>query len=341
MSAPQHAQPMQPGQPLTLSQTRQLVAEDIDTAHCQALLAQGSKSFAFAGRLLPAAWRADIAALYAFCRVADDVIDGPEGQHDPAATHAALAQRLQTLCSASVPEALSDPVDRALARVLRRRALPASLLQALLDGFLWDAQGRRYETLGQTLAYCSRVAGSVGVMLASLTDSRAPHILARAADMGVAMQLVNIARDVGEDARRGRLYLPGNWLREQGLQPEAFLAAPAAHPAIKHATARLLRLADGLFARARLGLHDLDWRVRPAMAAAGRIYQDIGGVLRKQNLDNVTQRAHTTAVRKVWLVLQAMCCDGHRPRRLQSKQRLMRPSLPQNADLVQAAQQEA
>ena len=124
--------------------------------------------------------------------------------------------------------------DRALASVIARYAIPRAVPQALLEGFAWDREGRRYETLADLTAYAARVAGTVGAMMALLMDERRPEVLARACDLGVAMQFSNIARDVGEDARAGRLYLPQEWLREAGLDPEAWLAAPvfdAASPA--------------------------------------------------------------------------------------------------------------
>ncbi len=98
--------------------------------------------------------------------------------------------------------------------------MPRELPEALLEGFEWDLVGRRYETLEELQAYAARVAGSVGAMMAVLMGARSAAVLARACDLGVAMQLTNIARDVGEDARQGRLYLPLAWLREAGIDPE-------------------------------------------------------------------------------------------------------------------------
>ncbi len=112
-------------------------------------------------------------------------------------------------------------------RVVRRSPCRAPCLDALLEGFAWDAAGRRYDTLDDLLDYAARVAGAVGAMMAVLMGVRDPALLARACDLGVAMQLTNIARDVGEDARAGRLYLPLAWLREAGIDPDAFLADPA------------------------------------------------------------------------------------------------------------------
>ena len=123
--------------------------------------------------------------------------------------------------------------DRALAQVVRRFNIPAQLPEALLEGFEWDAAERRYETLADLHAYAARVAGTVGAMMALLMallmgvlmGVRSAAGLARACDLGVAMQLSNIARDVGEHARSGRLYLPRQWLRDAGIDPDAWLAS--------------------------------------------------------------------------------------------------------------------
>lgn len=305
-----------------------------DSRTCRTLLAQGSKSFALAGRLLPARLLDDAAAIYAFCREADDVIDDAPSAAQAHLAHAGLERRLSAIARARDTQALRSPVDRALKRVLLAHCLPAGPLAFLLDGFLWDAQGTRYLRLRDTFAYSARVAGSVGVLMARLCGCRAPAILARAADMGVAMQLVNIARDVGEDARRQRVYLPERWLREGGLCVDAWLVDPRPHPAIAQATERLLRWADALFARARLALHALPWHARLAMGAAGRIYQDIGRSLRRSGFDNIDGRAVVGRARKWTLVAQSLLLDGYRPRRQKGRRALGRPALQANSPLV-------
>ena len=110
---------------------------------------------------------------------------------------------------------------------------------ALFEGLQWDCEGRRYEDLEALHAYAARVAGAVGVMMALLMGVRDADALARACDLGVAMQLTNIARDVGEDARAGRLYLPLDWLREAGLDPAAFLADACAERGARRALLRV------------------------------------------------------------------------------------------------------
>ena len=127
-----------------------------------------------------------------------------------------------------------------MADLMRRYAIPAALPEALLEGLAWDAEGRSYETIDELFDYAARVAGAVGVMMALIMDVRSPQALARACDLGVAMQLTNIARDVGEDARLGRIYLPRQWLREAGIDADAWLSGPNLDERLRPIVARLL-----------------------------------------------------------------------------------------------------
>ena len=276
-------------------------ADDDDA--CLQVLARGSVTFALAARLLPRPLRRDFAAIYAFCREADDAVDLAPCPH---AGLAAQRARLDAICAAASPEALPTPTCRALARTMRRRVLSPVPLRALLEGFAWDVDGRTYPTLFATLAYAARAAGSVGVLLAQLMGVRAPWALARAADMGVAMQLTNIARDVGEDARRGRVYLPASWLNQAGVVPASLGQNPQHSPALGAVVHRLLHVADLLYARARLGFAALPTGPRFAVAAAARLYADIGRSVRRAHGNAVDARAYVTAPRKAVLVTRGI-----------------------------------
>lgn len=270
-----------------------------DFAACQALMRGGSKTFFAASRLLPARVRDPAIALYAFCRVADDAIDFSD---DRATAMMDLNDRL-----ACIYDGRPRPFecDRALAAVVHKFDMPVGLLTALLEGFQWDAEGRRYETLEDLQAYAARVAGSVGAMMAVIMRTRNPVALARACDLGVAMQFTNIARDVGEDARAGRLYLPLQWLRDAGLQPDAWLARPVFDARIAGVIERLLRSADQLYARASFGIAHLPLDCRPAICAAGMVYSEIGRELERAGLDSVNSRAVVSTRRKLMLILRA------------------------------------
>ncbi|AKT37311.1 phytoene/squalene synthase family protein [Chondromyces crocatus] len=273
---------------------------EADLAACKAILQQGSKSFAAASLLLPERVRNPAAAVYAFCRVADDAVDEGVGGLDAVR---ALEGRLARAC-AGTPD--DGPVDRALARVIEAHQLPRVFLEALLEGFAWDAEGRRYETLSALNAYAARVAGAVGAVMATLMGVRSARALARACDLGVAMQLTNVARDVGEDARRGRLYLPEAWLREAGIAPETWLSAPFFDARVGLLVARLLGTAEALYRRADAGIAMLPRDCRPAIRSASLIYGDIGRVIAAQGFDSVSGRAVTSKRRKGVLLLRAL-----------------------------------
>lgn len=191
-----------------------------DLAACRAAIRHGSLSFHAASRLLPARVRDPSLALYAFCRLADDAVDL---RCDKAAAVLSLGERLD-LVYAGRPR--NAPADRAFAAVVEASEMPRALPEALLEGLAWDAMERRYDDFSGLCAYSARVAAAVGAMMCVIMGVRDGHALARACDMGVAMQLTNIARDIGEDARAGRIYLPRDWMAGVGLTEQALLAAP-------------------------------------------------------------------------------------------------------------------
>ena len=168
------------------------------------------------------------------------------------------------------------------ADVVTKFCIPRELPEALLEGLAWDAEARRYETLQDLTAYAARVAGAVGAMMTLVMGQRSPEIVARACDLGVAMQFTNIARDVGEDARAGRLYLPLSWLREAGIDPDAWLATPSFTPEIAAIVQRLLDAADAFYARATLGIASLPIGCRPGIYAARALYAEIGRELERE-----------------------------------------------------------
>jgi 15-cis-phytoene synthase len=289
----------------------EVFASRADHEVCRALIRHGSLSFHAASLLLPARLRDGAYALYAFCRLSDDEIDGVEGSvpDSQKTNHEALQSRIESL-SARIAlvyqgHPKDHPVDRALADTVRAHAIPQALFDALIDGLAWDVDGRRYETLSDVLAYGARVAGTVGAMMAALMGVREPALIARACDLGVAMQLTNIARDVGEDARMGRLYLPAEWLIEAGLDPVAWLAQPRWCPKIAAVTERLLVVADGLYARGDAGIAGLPRDCQVAIAAARLIYGEIGQQVRREGLNSIDRRAIVPGSRKVVLALRA------------------------------------
>src|SRR5687767_13098188 len=163
-----------------------------DLLACREIIRRGSRSFFLASRLLPPRVRWPAYALYGFCRVADDEVD--EGGGGGMARVEALSRRLDRAYAGAPRE---HPVDRALAATVREHGLPRAAFDAMLEGFTWDVENRSYESFDALSAYCVRVAATVGVLMTVLMGRRDRATLARACDLGVAMQLTNVARDVG------------------------------------------------------------------------------------------------------------------------------------------------
>ncbi len=271
-----------------------------DLAACRELLRGGSRSFYVASLVLPRRIREPAIALYAFCRVADDAIDLSDAKPEALET---LRLRLDRIY-AGKPFALAS--DRAFARVVTEFAIPRAIPYGLLEGLAWDVEGRRYESLSDLTAYAARVAGTVGAMMALLMERRDPAIVANACDLGVAMQMTNIARDVGEDARAGRLYLPLQWMRDTGIDPDAWLRNPVFTPEIGKVVGRLLAAADQFYQRAETGLADLPLDCQPGIRSARHLYAEIGSVIARNGFDSVSRRASVGGRRKMLLLTHAV-----------------------------------
>lgn len=280
---------------------------EADLSVCRAILAEGSKSFDAAARLFPRTVRDRATAVYAFCRVADDAVDH---SRDPAGAIDRLGRRLDRI-HAGRPD--DDPVDRSLARVVEAANLPRLPFDMLLEGFAWDAQGRTYPDLADLRAYAVRVAATAGVLMSTLMERRDRTTLARACDLGVAMQLTNIARDFASDARAGRVYLPARWLEAVGIDPGDPLANRCDRASLARLVARLLDEADGLYARSLSGIPRLPAGCRIAIRAAGLVYAEIGVRLRTTGCDPLSGRVFVSGPRKAVLLVRSLPAVVWRP----------------------------
>jgi len=270
-----------------------------DLAHCHEAIRHGSLSFHAASKLLPTKVRDPALALYAFCRLADDEVD--EGDYQAGAV-LRLQERLDAAYAGKPHNA---PEDRAFTAIIEEFDMPRALPDALLEGLAWDAAEHRYDTLSGVRDYSARVASAVGAMMCVLMRVRDPDALARACDLGIAMQLTNIARDVGEDARMGRIYLPLDWLTEAGIDPVNFVHDPLPTDDVRRMVKRLLHEADRLYRRSEAGIDVLPLRARTGIWASRLIYAGIGKQLRRQGFDSISMRARTTRRQKLGWVMQA------------------------------------
>lgn len=180
--------------------------------YCQELTAWHSRSFSLASRLLPPEKRRAVRALYAFCRTTDDIVDRPQGNID----EGLQSWRERALSSRPEPH---DLVPMAWADARRRFRIPPAYAEQLIDGVARDLSQRRYQTFGELAEYSYGVASTVGLMSAHIIGFQSDEALPYAIRLGVALQLTNILRDIGEDWAVGRLYLPLDELQSFDLSP--------------------------------------------------------------------------------------------------------------------------
>ena len=271
---------------------------------------QGSKSFAAAARLFDKRTRHDCVMLYAWCRHCDDVIDGQTlGQDQQANFRAGQMGRLTQLRKQTA-DALeggrsNDPIFIALSRVVQRAFIPARHPQELLEGFAMDVDSRRYETVADVLDYGYHVAGVVGVMMAMIMGVRQPALLDRASDLGIAFQLTNIARDVIDDARAGRVYLPDDLLARAGVS-QVDPDDRGQWPALYNAAVQLLDIAEPYYTSSKAGMAALPLRSAWAIATARRVYRAIGQKLRAGGPAAWEERVSTSTAQKLGLLAMAL-----------------------------------
>ncbi len=274
--------------------------KESDIFGCYEAIRKGSKSFYSASKLLPRQVRDPAVVLYAFCRVADDNVDAENAAEDAIDL---LRERLE-LAYRGTPK--DEPVDRAFSSLVDKSKMPRALPDALLEGLEWDSLNLRFETLSDLHSYSARVASAVGVMMCVIMDVRDKDVLARACDLGAAMQLTNIARDIGEDARNGRLYIPLKWMNEEGLNPNKFLRNPKPSEKTARIAKRLLFEAEHLYHRAEAGLSELPLSCRPGIFAARHIYERIGKHIAAADYNSITNRAFTTKIEKIGFLMLSL-----------------------------------
>jgi phytoene synthase len=247
------------------------------------VLARHGRSFHFASHLLGARHGGRAARLYAFCRRVDDLADE--------ATDAAAAARALDALEAALRAGSGGPAWLAELRALQAETgLGNAPLLDLIEGVRGDLGEVAIDDEDALIAYAYRVAGSVGLMMCAVLDVRDPRADAFAIDLGIGMQLTNIARDVGADARMGRRYLPAAWV---GSTTAAEILAPDANlqTRLRAATERLLALADRYYRSGEAGLGFLPLRARLAILTAARVYRGIGARVEAAGFRSWDQRA--------------------------------------------------
>ncbi|MGN7997949.1 phytoene/squalene synthase family protein [Sphingomonas sp. 22176] len=270
-------------------------------------IARGSRSFAAASKLFDPKTRERAWLLYAWCRRCDDIVDGQDHGHgmtrvaDPAAR---LGEVRERTAAALAGEWVGDSAFDALRIVAAETGMPHRFAWDLIDGFALDAEDWRPQSEDDLLRYCYHVAGVVGCMMAVVMGVRPDNeaVLDRACDLGLAFQLANIARDIGEDAEAGRCYLPADWLAEMGLTA----ADPMAdRNALAILGTRLADRAEGYEISARGGAAALSFRSAWAVLAAADIYGGIARKVRARGPQAWDSRTTTSGREKLGAIVKA------------------------------------
>jgi phytoene synthase len=265
-------------------------------AYCEEKLAQSGSSFAYSFRFLPAPRRHAITALYAFCREVDDVVDDVV---DPAVARIKLAWWRSEIASvySGTPQ---HPVALALTEVVARYALPREHFDAIIDGMTMDLDQNRYQDFATLERYCYRVAGVVGLLSAEVFGYEDPATRIYARELGIAFQLTNIIRDVGEDVQRSRIYLPQDELRRFGVS-DADILGRHLTPAFQSLMAYQVDRARSRYAKAFAALPQRDRRAqRPGLMMAA-VYRALLAEIERDGFRVLDRRISLAPLYKAWV----------------------------------------
>jgi len=266
------------------------------------VLAHHGKSFRFAGRFLDKRRLEDCARLYRFCRFVDDLVD------DASDADAAQVQ-LNVLKNDLKIGYSSEPVVEDFIDLASQCQMQSAVILELIRGIESDLQPVLVETDAELLRYCYRVAGTVGLLMCDVFGVHDSKAKAHAIDLGIGMQLTNIARDVQEDAGMGRRYVPGQWLGE--IAPQA-LSNPSTREfeLLVESAQRLLSMAELYYESGKAGLRFLPLRARQGIKVAASVYREIGLVIAERGFDVSSGRAYVGLPRKLLVACRALLFDS-------------------------------
>ena len=260
-----------------------------------------ASSFYFASYWLGGKDFQSVSALYALCRKVDDIADEGVSNNKSFEQLTHVIERMQA------KDVTNEYVDHLTSIT---PAVDAEIFTHLLLGVRSDTQPVAVSDEKELIQYCYRVAGTVGLMMCNILKVEDPRALAHAIDLGIAMQLTNIARDVSDDAKIGRRYLPATWVNS--CKPAEILS-PSQEQVIllQNAVERLLILAEKYYASGFIGLPFLSFRVRFVVLVAGRVYRKIGAKIRKSGFNVWDGRIYTTKMEKlIELIVSSFVCSA-------------------------------
>jgi phytoene synthase len=281
-------------------------------AEWEAYLSHHGRSFWMAARLIPPAPRARLAGVYAWCRYTDDLVD--HATCSPIVLLRVLDE-WEALSRAAYEghETGIELLDVVMGE-MAHGAVPFTYAQDLIRGMRSDALGAPFDTLGRLSGYCHDVASVVGLWLTELFGVHDQWTLDRASTLGVAMQLTNIARDVGEDFDRGRIYLPQSMMDRHGVTENMIGALRQGDAPIPQSYAVLLEelmtVADAGYVAADEAIENLPVFFRSSVAVASRVYRGIHDAIRANGYDSIRRRAVTSDIARTTLARAALLALG-------------------------------
>lgn len=238
------------------------------------IMARGSLSFSLATHFFGRDTRASVRLLYTWCRYCDDQIDRAPTREAQIASLERLEFYTKTIYAEFGQEVLPREFQ-AMAMIVKRYAIPEHYPRDLLRGMRADVEGKEYTTFAELEDYAYCVAGTVGLMMSHIMGVSSPRAYRHAVDLGIALQLTNIARDLNEDFALGRVYLPSDWLQEVGVVRRSFASEAIARER-GLLIRRLVRLADRYYFSGFNGLQYLPWKASLAVRVAALVYRKIG-----------------------------------------------------------------
>ncbi|CAE7706535.1 CYP97B3 [Symbiodinium microadriaticum] len=286
---------------------------------CQEVTKEYSKTFYLGSQLLDQDEQRVVWAIYNWCRSTDELVDGPEAANTTMADLEEWEERLNRIFQLQVP-ADGDPADLAMVDSIRKFSLIQRPFQDMVGGMAMDLVKERYATFYELEVYCYRVAGTVGIMtlpvlgfdpMQNFTEELQEETIAAAMSLGVAFQLTNILRDVGEDARRGRIYVPLEDLTRFGITEDEVLEASQTEGLLYHEKKWKdfmefqMQRCEEEYENAKAGIVGLSEVNRLGVMAALYVYGDILHRIRENNYDNLSRRAYVPFIDKVFLMGKA------------------------------------
>ncbi|MFW9930085.1 MAG: phytoene/squalene synthase family protein [Candidatus Thorarchaeota archaeon] len=272
-------------------------------AYCLNIMKENSQSFFFASRFLPDNQRNSVASWYAFARLTDDLVD--EGNFSPSKIDQQLDNLKESIKQLANGYISNNPILYAFGATIRKHNIPISYVYDLIDGVKMDLTKNRYSNFEELELYCYRVASTIGLVMTHIfQDNPSPKTLARAADLGLAMQMTNILRDIKEDyIKRNRIYIPKNVMEQYSVTEEDF-KTNIVSVNLKELIKYEIELTKGIYKIAELGIKELPKSAQYTIYLASRVYAGILNEIKKRDYQILTQRAVVSKKRKFLIALK-------------------------------------